>query len=200
VQTPERRKVAALHENKRVQLFGGFVFVARVSSLKNALSGPPRYPEERPIPLIAATRPAQLAPQATSWPKETPMNHAQGTFTVDIHPLSPAPAEGIGRFSINKTIHGDLEATTKGEMFTGGDPKQGAAGYVAIEHVTGMLNGKHGSFALQHFATMDGNGPSMQVIAVPGSGAGELNGIEGTFTIRVEDGHHIYEFDYALPA
>ncbi len=56
------------------------------------------------------------------------MHHAQGTFTVDIHPLAPAPAEGIGRFSINKTIHGDLEATTKGEMFTGGDPKVGAAG------------------------------------------------------------------------
>jgi hypothetical protein len=183
-----------------MQLFGGFVFVARVSSLKNALSGPPRYPEERPIPLITAARPAQFAPQATAWLKEIPMHHAQGTFTVDIHPLSPAPTEGIGRFSINKTIHGDLEATTKGEMFTGGDPKQGAAGYVAIEHVTGMLNGKHGSFALQHFATMDGNGPSMQVIAVPGSGAGELNGIEGTFTIRVEDGHHFYEFDYALPA
>lgn len=127
------------------------------------------------------------------------MNRAQGTFTVDIRPLSPAPAEGIGRFSINKTIHGDLEAATIGEMFTGGDPKRGAAGYVAIESVTGTLNGKYGSFALQHFATMDGNGPGMQVIAVPGSGTGELKGIEGTFTIRVENGQHFYEFEYELP-
>jgi len=77
--------------------------------------------------------------------------------------------------------------------------KVGAAGYVAIELVTGSLNGKHGSFALQHFATMDGNGPAMQVIAVPGSGTGELKGIEGTFTIRVENGRHFYDFDYALP-
>ncbi len=100
------------------------------------------------------------------------------------------PAEGLGRFSINKTIHGDLEAATIGEMFTGGDPKQGAAGYVAIEIVTAKLNGKHGSFALQHFATMDGKGPSMQVIAVPGSGTGELKGIEGAFTIRAENGQH----------
>ena len=127
------------------------------------------------------------------------MSRAQGTFTVDIHPLSPAPAEGLGRFSINKTIHGDLEAATIGEMFTGGDPKQGAAGYVAIEIVTAKLNGKHGSFALQHFATMDGKGPSMQVIAVPGSGTGELKGIEGAFTIRAENGQHFYEFDYELP-
>jgi len=127
------------------------------------------------------------------------MNHAQGTFTVDIHPLVPSPAEGIGRFSINKKIHDELEATTIGEMFTSGDPKVGAAGYVAIELVTGMLSGKQGSFALQHSATMDGNGPNMQVIAVPGSGTGELKGIEGTFTIRVENGHHFYEFEYALP-
>ena len=127
------------------------------------------------------------------------MHHAHGTFSVDVHPLSPAPAGGIGRFSINKTIHGDIEATSVGEMFTGGDPKKGVAGYVAIEFVTGALSGKHGSFALQHFATMDGRGPNMQVIVVPGSGTGELKGIEGTFTIRAETGQHFYEFDYTLP-
>jgi hypothetical protein len=127
------------------------------------------------------------------------MQQAQGTFTVDIRPLSPAPVEGVGRFSINKQIHGDLEATTLGEMFTGGDPKQGAAGYVAIEVVTGTMHGKYGSFALQHFATMNGSGPKMQVIVVPGSGTGELKGIEGTFTIRAENGQHFYELEYNLP-
>jgi hypothetical protein len=127
------------------------------------------------------------------------MHNANGTFSVDVHPLSPAPAEGLGRFSINKTIHGDLEATSIGEMFTGGDPKKGLAGYVAIEFVTGTLNGKQGSFALQHFATMDGKGPNMQVIVVPGSGTAELAGIEGAFTIRIEKGQHFYELEYALP-
>jgi hypothetical protein len=127
------------------------------------------------------------------------MHHAQGSFTVDVHPLTPAPAEGIGRYTINKTIHGDLEATTIGEMFTAGDPKQGAAGYVAIEVVTGILAGRHGSFVLQHFACMDGAGPKMEVIAAPGSGTGELKGIEGTFLIRIEDGKHFYDFDYTLP-
>ena len=127
------------------------------------------------------------------------MHHAQGSFTVDVHPLSPAPAEGIGRYTINKTIHGDLEATTIGEMFTAGDPRQGAAGYVAIEVVTGILAGRHGSFVLQHFASMDGAGPKMEVIAAPGSGTGELKGIEGTFVIRIEDGKHFYDFDYRLP-
>ncbi len=138
------------------------------------------------------------APQAAGQSKEIPLHHAHGSFTVDVHPLTPTPAEGIGRFTINKTIHGDLEATTIGEMFTGGDPKQGAAGYVAIEIVTGTLGGKHGSFALQHFATMDGAGPGMQVIVVPGSGTGDLKGIEGAFTIRIEDGKHFYDFEYTL--
>ena len=43
-------------------------------------------------------------------------------------------------------------------MFSGGDPKQGMAGYVAIEVVMGVLKGKKGSFALQHSATMDESG------------------------------------------
>jgi hypothetical protein len=127
------------------------------------------------------------------------MQSAQGTFTVDIRPLTPPPAEGLSRYSINKVIHGDLEATTQGEMFGGGDPKHGAAGYVAIEAVSGTLHGKQGGFALQHLATMDASGPKMQVIVVPGSGTGELKGIAGRFTIRVEGGQHLYELEYELP-
>ncbi len=127
------------------------------------------------------------------------MPKAHGTFTVDVRPLLSAPAEGLARFTINKQIHGDLEATTHGEMFSGGNPKQGAAGYVAIEMITGVLSGRSGSFALQHFATMDARGPNMQVIVVPGSGAGELAGISGTFTIRIENGQHFYDLDYTLP-
>ena len=125
--------------------------------------------------------------------------HAHGTFTVDVRPTAPAPPEGLARLSIDKQIHGDLEATTKGEMLSGGDPRRGAAGYVAMEMVTGTLHGKHGSFALQHFATMDPSGPRMNVIVVPGSGTGELKALAGTFTIHVEKGQHSYDFDYTLP-
>ncbi len=140
-----------------------------------------------------------LALQRAAPTKEIPVQHAQGSFIVDVHPLTPTPAAGLSRFTINKVIHGDLEATTIGEMLAGGDPRQGAAGYVAIEVVTGTLHGKRGSFALQHFATMDASGPKMQVIVVPGSGTGELKGIEGTFIVRIEDGKHFYDFDYQMP-
>ena len=127
------------------------------------------------------------------------IQHAHGTFTVKVQPLTPAPAEGLGRFSIDKMIAGDLEGTTRGEMFSGGDPKQGAAGYVAIEVVTGTLDSKKGTFALQHSATMDASGLKMQVTVVPGSGTGQLIGIAGSFNIRIEGGQHFYDFDYTLP-
>jgi len=153
----------------------------------------------KPYVAIASLVFALAAPQAQAQAKEISVHHARGNFTVDVHPLTQAPAEGLSRYTINKVIHGDLEATTKGEMLGGGDPKQGAAGYVAIELVTGTLGGKHGSFALQHFATMDASGPKMQVVIVPGSGTGELKGIAGTFTIRIENGQHLYDFDYTLP-
>jgi hypothetical protein len=148
---------------------------------------------------IAATA-ACLPLAAVAQQKEIPaMHHARGTFTIAMKPLTPAPAEGLGRFSIDKVMHGDLEATTKGEMFSGGDYKTGAAGYVAIEVVTGTLGGKHGSFAIQQMGTMDANGPKLTAMVVPGSGTGELKGIAGTLTIDPSNGQHSYDLEYTLP-
>ena len=84
-------------------------------------------------------------------------------------------------------------------MFSGGDPKSGAAGYVAIEVVTGVLQGKTGSFALQQMATMSAAGMEMKVVVVPGSGTGELKGISGTFVITIAEGKHSYDLEYELP-
>jgi hypothetical protein len=143
---------------------------------------------------------ALLSTLAPAQQKETSMtHHAHGAFTVDLKPLTPAPAEGLSRFSIDKQIHGDLEATSKGEMLSGGDYKLGTAGYVAMEVITGTLNGKHGSFALQHSATMDQSGQKMTILVVPGSGTGELKGIAGTFIIHIDKGQHSYDMDYTLP-
>lgn len=127
------------------------------------------------------------------------IHHARGTFTVNVLPLTPPPAEGIARYAIDKKIDGDLKATTKGEMFSAGDPKSGAAGYVAMEVVTGTLAGKQGSFALQHSGTMNASGRSMTVTIVPGSGTGQLQGIAGTFEIILESGKHSYDLAYTLP-
>jgi hypothetical protein len=130
---------------------------------------------------------------------ETMAHHAKGTFTVDVKPIGSPPAEGLSRMSIYKKISGDLVGTSKGEMFSGGDPKQGVAGYVAMEVVTGTLSGRHGTFALQHSATMTPEGRELSVMVVPGSGTGELKGIRGNFAIQISAGQHSYDFTYTLP-
>jgi hypothetical protein len=127
---------------------------------------------------------------------------AEGTFDVKTIPLPPDEAAGgaaIGRFAIDKQFHGDLDAASKGEMLGSGDPSKGSAGYVAIEHVTGTLNGHAGSFALQHIGVMDQGKFELSVAVVPGSGTGDLTGIAGTMTITNAAGKHSYVFEYTLP-
>ena len=130
---------------------------------------------------------------------DSTMETASGTFAVDIRPVTPAPAEGLARYSAAKQIRGDLEASSEGEMISAGDPKEGTAGYVAMEVVTGSLKGKKGSFALQHSATMDASGQKLSIVIVPGSGTGELKGIAGTFVIQIVNGQHTYKLEYTLP-
>ena len=126
-------------------------------------------------------------------------NRAVGSFEVKVAPLSPYNQEDktLGRFSIDKQFHGDLEATSKGEMLSAGNPGA-AGGYVAIEKVTGKLNGRSGSFVLQHSATIDKDQKQMTIFVVPGSGTGELSGISGTMEITIEPGKHSYVFTYQL--
>ena len=143
---------------------------------------------------------AMLLPTGLAQKKEgAAMQHAEGEFTIAMKPLTPAPADGLTRFSINKMIHGDMEATTKGEVFAGGDYTKGTAGYVAIEVVTGSLEGKQGSFALMQMATMDASGPQLTAKVVPGSGTGALAGISGTFTMDPSGGRHRWTLEYVLP-
>ena len=144
------------------------------------------------------------APLSQTTAKDGPVSmHAEGTFDVKNTPL---PAEeaiagtAIGRYGLDKQFHGDIEAASKGEMLGAGNPATGTAGYVAIEQVTGTLNGRTGSFALQHFGTMEDNKFELTVKVVPGSGAGDLTGIAGTMTIKIANGKHSYHFDYTLPA
>lgn len=127
---------------------------------------------------------------------------ARGEFVVKLLPLAFEGLEGpsqIGRMSINKSISGDLVATTVGQMLSAMTDVPGSAGYVAIERVDGVLEGKHGTFVLQHTATMTRGTPSHAITVVPDSGTGELVGLAGEFTIIIAEGKHSYEFEYLLP-
>jgi hypothetical protein len=128
--------------------------------------------------------------------------HATGSFEVK---LTPQPSEGktedagLGRMTIDKQFHGDLEATSKGQMLSAGTPVKGSAGYVAIERVTGTLHGRTGSFILQHTGTINRGTPQLSVTVVPDSATGQLVGLSGSMNIIITDGKHSYDFAYTLP-
>ena len=108
------------------------------------------------------------------------MTRVNGEFDVKI---SPVPNDEFGAMGIDKQYHGDLEAIGRGRMLTAGDASKGSGAYVAIENVSGSLQGKKGTFALHHVGVMDRNAQNLAIAVVPGSGTGELVGLLGTMTI-----------------
>ena len=130
------------------------------------------------------------------------MPKVRGPFEVK---LTPQPADDreaaafLGRLNIDKQFHGPLEATSVGQMIAARGGKPESAGYVAIERVTGTLDGRAGSFILQHSGHSSPEGQSLAVNVVADSGTDALTGLTGTMAIIIEaDGKHVYEFDYTL--
>jgi hypothetical protein len=126
--------------------------------------------------------------------------HATGTFEVKVQPQTDENIGDptVGRMSLDKQFHGDLEATSKGQMLAVQGEVKGSAGYVAMERVSGTLAGRTGTFALQHLGTMAGGTLQLSVTVVPDSGTGGLAGIKGKMNIIIADGKHSYEFEYSL--
>lgn len=138
--------------------------------------------------------------------KDSPMtsHQASGAFDVQMQPQpaadeSPTPGVSLGRMLLSKKYHGDLQATAQGQMLSAVTPTAGSAGYVAIEHVTGTLHGRAGSFVLQHSGLMNRGDKQLSISVVPDSGTGELAGLQGRLDIRMAEGKHFYDMAYTLP-
>ena len=126
------------------------------------------------------------------------MNQATGTFVVKLTPQVDGEDLGLGRMTIDKQFHGDLEATSQGQMLAARSSVKGSAGYVAMERVSGSLGGRSGTFVLQHSGTMTRGEPQLSVTVVPDSGTGELTGLSGKMAINIAEGEHSYVFEYAI--
>ena len=129
------------------------------------------------------------------------MPSISGTFDVIIRPeaLSDTAAQsGLGRLSLAKRYHGALDASAQGEMLSVRASVAGSAGYVALERVDGSLDGRHGSFYLQHSGSMTRGAPALSVTVVPDTGTGQLQGLTGSLAIRIEEGKHYYDFTYDI--
>jgi predicted flavoprotein YhiN len=126
--------------------------------------------------------------------------HATGTFEVTLkpQPLFHETSSLLGRMTIDKQFHGDLRATSMGEMLSARTNTKDSAGYVAIEHVVGTLHGRKGTFVLQHSSTLNKGDSKQSITVVPDSGTDELLGLSGSMAITIRDGKHFYEFDYKV--
>lgn len=124
----------------------------------------------------------------------------RGSFEVKLVPQTAVAGEEatIGRLLLDKQFHGELEATSKGQMLAAQTTVQGSAGYVALERVSGTLQGRRGAFVLQHNGLMNRGAPQLTITVVPDSGTDELGGLAGTMAIEIVDGKHFYVFEYSL--
>jgi uncharacterized protein DUF3224 len=127
------------------------------------------------------------------------VGNAKGRFDVKLTPETDNTAESVvGRMTIDKQFHGDLEGTSKGLMVMAGTSVQGSAGYVAIEKVSGTLEGKKGTFYLQHNGIMNRGDGQLSIVVIPDSGTDELTGLAGTLNINIANGDHSYDFNYSI--
>lgn len=127
---------------------------------------------------------------------------AIGTYEVNLVQQSNdhnGVGSPLGRLSLDKQFHNDLVATSVGEMLSAMTGTKGSAGYVAIERVTGSLQGRTGTFVLQHHGLMNRGTQQLTITVIPDSGTGELTGLAGTMQIKIANGKHLYEFEYTLP-
>lgn len=140
-----------------------------------------------------------LAAALFAMPVEAAVQHAMGTFEVKMTPQAGDLPGGLARMSVAKTFTGGLAGTGRGDMLTAMGGVEGSAAYVLIEQVTGTLDGRAGSFALMHSATMDRGKPDQRIVVVPDSATGALVGLKGSLTMRIEGGRHFYDLAYELP-
>lgn len=130
------------------------------------------------------------------------MHVINGDFRIQMEPHSPAfkglDGNKTGRMSYRKAYQGKLEAVGIGEMLNIHCATEGHAGYVAIEQIKGTLDGRAGSFTIQHFGIKTPEQSDLRIDILPGSGTGDLTGILGTLTIRQDGKQHKYELHYRL--
>lgn len=127
------------------------------------------------------------------------MHTVTGTFTVKMLPPASTAESAFLRLSLEKSFTGPLEGSSYVEMMATSDGKSPEGGYVALERFTGKLDGKSGTFIMQHSGIMAPGLMQIKVLVSPGSGTGELAGIRGELEIRIEGKQHFYTLQYQLP-
>lgn len=91
----------------------------------------------------------------------------------------------LARATVRKRMTGAVEGTSIAEVSTTGQGTGRA--YSALERVEGTLDGRTGTFLLQHGGAGDETGQEAFGHIVPGTGTGELTGLRGTAVFAHDD-------------
>jgi hypothetical protein len=89
----------------------------------------------------------------------------------------PGDGPRLAQVRVVKRFSGALEGTSEARVLTAQGP--GGAGYLASERVEGTLDGRRGTFVLQHGGVGDSTAQRAFGHIVPGSGTGELAALAG---------------------
>jgi hypothetical protein len=126
--------------------------------------------------------------------------NASAPFTNDRYDEEPyAEADGVelSRVHIARTFRGDLVGESTAELMIA--KSEGGGGYIGHDRIAGTLDGKSGTFVLQHTGIMSADGVTNTGTIVPGTGTGELEGITGEGTMLAdEEGNHTFTLEYQL--
>ena len=134
-------------------------------------------------------------------------SHAQGTFefkawdekTWDGKAARDVKGTKMTHAVISNTYHGDIEGTSASQILMVYD-EQDHAVYSGLEHISGKLGSKSGSFVLQMTGKFDGGVASGDWTVVPGSGTGDLKGLQGkgSFAAQLHQNNTPWTLDYTL--
>lgn len=120
------------------------------------------------------------------------------TFDLDSweeETFDDAPGARLFLIRVGKTYRGDVAGTSRTTLASAISTASDAdAGYGGVERMEVSVAGRGtGTFVLRHAAIASSAGASMEVLIVPGTGTGELEGITGSAHIDVaEDGTHTF--------
>ena len=120
-----------------------------------------------------------------------PTAHLSGTFTFRNWEEKPfSEAEGgakLGHALVVNDFHGGIEGTgTCGYLLVYRSESEGV--FHGYEQVVGSVEGRSGSFVLEHSGTFEGDTVHCRLSIVPGAGTGGLAGLRGTGGFTAEHG------------
>src|SRR4051812_45627869 len=117
------------------------------------------------------------------------MTSITATFTIDQWDEQPiAEVDGapkLTRAIVGKTYAGDIDGTSTTEWLMSYAP-DGTATFIGMERLEADIDGRHGTFVLQHVGRFADGAATADLTVVEGSGSGRLAGTTGTGELRAD--------------